>query len=154
MDGEAGSSTLQSGPLLRPTVPRPYAVLSLIRDSCEPIHSQGGVTIGPEQSDGKKGLSLFLVAFSRLRRRPSELPSQDSEATELSQLMAYFDYQDVWYELFQAGAEDLGLWWADVVKNKMRFNRAMSELYDYSLVETVRETTAYTRACTTGRWNA
>jgi hypothetical protein len=68
--------------------------------------------------------------------------------------MAYFDYQDVWYELFQAGAEDLGLWWADVVKNKMRFNRAMSELYDYSLVETVRETTAYTRACTTGRWNA
>ena len=63
-----------------------------------------------------------------------QVRSQDPEATELLRLMAYLDNQDVWYELFQAGAKDL--WWSDVVKNKARFNRAMSKLHDYSLVET------------------
>jgi tetratricopeptide (TPR) repeat protein len=64
-----------------------------------------------------------------------QVRSQDPEATELLRLMAYLDNQDVWYELFQAGVEDLGLWWSDVVKNKIRFDRAMSKLHNYSLVE-------------------
>src|SRR5271156_3958817 len=64
-----------------------------------------------------------------------QVRSQDPEATELLRLMAYLDNQDVWYELVQAGVEDLGLWWSDVVKNKIRFDRAMSKLHDYSLVE-------------------
>ena len=64
-----------------------------------------------------------------------QVRSQDPEAAELLRLMAYLDNQDVWYELFQAGTKDLGLWWLDVVKNKIRFDRAMSKLHDYSLVE-------------------
>jgi tetratricopeptide (TPR) repeat protein len=64
-----------------------------------------------------------------------QVRSQDPEAAELLRLMAYLDNQDVWYELFQAGVKDLSLWWSDVVENEMRFNRTMSKLYDYSLIE-------------------
>ena len=64
-----------------------------------------------------------------------QVRSQDPEAAELLRLMAFLDNQDLWYELFQAGAEDRALWWLEVVKSKARFNRAMSKLHDYSLVE-------------------
>jgi tetratricopeptide (TPR) repeat protein len=49
--------------------------------------------------------------------------------------MAYLDNQDLWYELLQSGADDEISWWSEVVKSKVRFNSAMSRLYDYSLVE-------------------
>ena len=49
--------------------------------------------------------------------------------------MAYFDNQDLWYELFQAGLNGEPLWWSEIVKSKARFNYAMSLLHDYSLVE-------------------
>ena len=63
------------------------------------------------------------------------IQAQDATAAELLRLMAYFDNQDLWYELFQAGAEDQPLWWSEMMGNKVRFNRAMSKLHDYSLVE-------------------
>src|SRR5271163_3681655 len=62
-----------------------------------------------------------------------QVRSQDPEAAELLRLMAFLDNQDLWYELFQAGAdfqagaEDRALWWLEVVKSKARFNRAMSK---------------------------
>ena len=53
----------------------------------------------------------------------------------LLRLMAYLDNQDLWYEHFQAGVGDQPLLWSDVVKSRARFNRAMSTLHDYSLVD-------------------
>jgi tetratricopeptide (TPR) repeat protein len=55
--------------------------------------------------------------------------------------MAYLGNVDLWYELFRAGVEtrsefDSELsWWPEVMKSKARFDRAMSKLQDYSLVE-------------------
>jgi tetratricopeptide (TPR) repeat protein len=55
--------------------------------------------------------------------------------------MAYLGNVDLWYELFRAGVEtrsefDSELsWWPKVMKSKARFDRAMSKLQDYSLVE-------------------
>jgi tetratricopeptide (TPR) repeat protein len=65
----------------------------------------------------------------------TQIQAQDAMAAELLRLMAYFNNQDLWYELFQAGAEDQPPWWSEVMENKGRFNQAMSKLHDYSLVE-------------------
>lgn len=50
-------------------------------------------------------------------------------------MLAYFNNQDIWYELLQPG-EDCGLpWLSELVKSKTRFSRAMGKLHDCSLVD-------------------
>src|SRR5271154_5133529 len=83
---------------------------------------------GPLDYEDRTLYSTWNLSLQQVR-------SQDPEAAELLRLMAFLDNQDLWYELFQAGAEDRALWWLEVVKSKARFNRAMSKLHDYSLVE-------------------
>src|SRR5271155_3273218 len=65
----------------------------------------------------------------------TQVRDQDAAAAELLRLMAYLDNQDLWYELFHAGSADQPLWWSEVLKSRARFNRAMSTLHSYSLVE-------------------
>lgn len=70
-----------------------------------------------------------------------QVRAQDNEAAELLRLMAYLGNMDLRYELFRAGVGALSEfdselpWWAEVMKSKARFDRAMSKLQDYSLVE-------------------
>ena len=78
--------------------------------------------------DGRTLYSTWNISYQQIRDR-------DPSAAELIRLMAYFDNQDLWYELFQAGLDDKSLWWSEIVKNRARFNYAMSLLHDYSLVE-------------------
>jgi tetratricopeptide (TPR) repeat protein len=49
--------------------------------------------------------------------------------------MAHLDNQDLWYELFKAGAKAESSWLAEVVESRARFSDAISKLHDYSLVE-------------------
>jgi tetratricopeptide (TPR) repeat protein len=64
-----------------------------------------------------------------------QIESHDPEAVKLMQLLAYFDNQDIWYGLLRPGG-DYGLpWLSDVVRNEIRFNRAMAKLHDYSLID-------------------
>jgi tetratricopeptide (TPR) repeat protein len=80
----------------------------------------------------------------------TQIQVQDPAAVKLLRLMAYLDNQDLWYELFKAGADAKSSWWAKIVKNRARlspswwtkvmksrarFSDAMSKLHDYSLVE-------------------
>ena len=65
----------------------------------------------------------------------TQIRNQDPAAVELLRLMAYLDNQDLWYELFQAGAQDQPLWWSEVVESRVRFDRAMAILHSYSLVK-------------------
>jgi hypothetical protein len=60
---------------------------------------------------------------------------QDPEAANLLRLMVYLSNQDLWYELFEKGAEFGPPWFSNVAKSKARFNRAMAKLQEYSLVE-------------------
>jgi tetratricopeptide (TPR) repeat protein len=83
---------------------------------------------GPLDYEDRTLYSTWNLSLQQVR-------SQDPEAAELLRLMAFLDNQDLWYELFQAGAKNRALWWLEVVKSKTRFNRAMSKLHDYSLVE-------------------
>ncbi|ERF69365.1 hypothetical protein EPUS_08636 [Endocarpon pusillum Z07020] len=64
-----------------------------------------------------------------------QIESHDPEAVKLMQLLAYFDNQHIWYGLLRPGG-DCGLsWLSDVVRNEIRFNRAMAKLHDYSLID-------------------
>jgi tetratricopeptide (TPR) repeat protein len=83
---------------------------------------------GPLDYEDRALYSTWNLSLQQVR-------SQDPEAAELLRLMAFLDNQDLWFELFQAGAKDRALWWLEVMKSKARFNRAMSKLHDYSLVE-------------------
>ena len=78
--------------------------------------------------DGRTLYSTWNVSYQQLQRR-------DPSAAELLRLMAYLGNQDLWYELFQAGADAEPPWWLEIVKSKARFNYAISKLHDYSLVE-------------------
>ena len=72
--------------------------------------------------------STWNVSFEQIRE-------QDPAAAELLRLMAYMDNQDMWYDLFQRGVGDEPAWWVDVLKNRVRFNKAISILHNYSLLE-------------------
>lgn len=49
--------------------------------------------------------------------------------------MAYLDNQDLWYGLFRKDVSDAPSWWIEVLKSRVRFNRAISTLHNYSLLE-------------------
>lgn len=72
--------------------------------------------------------STWNLSFERVR-------DQDPTAADLLKLMAYLDNQDLWYELFHGGVGDTPAWWVDVLKSRARFNRAISTLHNYSLLE-------------------
>jgi hypothetical protein len=64
-----------------------------------------------------------------------QVEAQDPEAAQMLRLIAYFSNTDLWYKLFQKGAESGPEWLSNVVKSRPRFNRAMNKLQEYSLVE-------------------
>jgi tetratricopeptide (TPR) repeat protein len=72
--------------------------------------------------------STWNVSFHQVR-------DQNPAAAEILKLMAYLDNQDIWYNLFQCGASDAPAWWVDVLRSRVRFNRAISILCSYSLLE-------------------
>jgi len=75
------------------------------------------------------------VLYSTWNLSFAQIQAHDAAAAELLRLMAYFDNQDLWYELFQAGNKHLPWWWAEVVESNVRFNHVISKLRDYSLVK-------------------
>jgi hypothetical protein len=72
--------------------------------------------------------STWIVSFEQIRNR-------DAAVAELLRLMSYLGNQDLWYELFQAGASDAPAWWVDVLTSRARLNRAILTLHNYSLLE-------------------
>jgi tetratricopeptide (TPR) repeat protein len=83
---------------------------------------------GPVDYEERTLYSTWNVSFEQVQE-------QDPAAAELLKLMAFLDNQDLWYKLFQAGAGDAPAWWVDVLKSQARFNRAISTLHNYSLLE-------------------
>jgi hypothetical protein len=83
---------------------------------------------GPVDYEERTLYSTWNVSFKQVRE-------QDPAAAELLKLMAYLDNQDLWYELFHEGVGDAPSWWVNVLKSRVRFNRAISTLHNYSLLE-------------------
>jgi tetratricopeptide (TPR) repeat protein len=64
-----------------------------------------------------------------------QVESHDAKVVQLLRLLAYFNNQDIWYELLRPGGECGLPWLPKLVESKMKFSGAMAKLHDYSLVD-------------------
>ncbi|KAE8322332.1 hypothetical protein BDV39DRAFT_218643 [Aspergillus sergii] len=64
----------------------------------------------------------------------NRLMHEDPEAAAMLRIIAYFDNQSLWYELFHAGLKD-GYPLYDVISDEVSFNGAMTVLSDCSFLE-------------------
>ncbi|KAF7508034.1 hypothetical protein GJ744_009616 [Endocarpon pusillum] len=65
------------------------------------------------------------------------LKNNDPSAAKLLKLLAYFDHQNIWYELLQSGLnDDLPSWLLDTTSNLITFEEVMRVLVEYCFVET------------------
>ena len=71
--------------------------------------------------------STWNISFQQVR-------DQDPAAADLLKLMTYLDNHDLWYGLFH-NISDAPAWWSEELKSRARFNRAISTLNNYSLLE-------------------
>jgi len=82
---------------------------------------------GPVDYEERTLYSTWNVSLQKVQ-------DQDPAAAELLKLMAYLDNQDLWYGLFH-DVSDAPAWWSELIKSRARFNRAVSTLHNYSLLE-------------------
>jgi tetratricopeptide (TPR) repeat protein len=73
-----------------------------------------------------------------------QIEQQNVRAANLLRLLAYFDHQDIWYELLQSGhGEDQPPWFTDLASDEFAFEDAMQTLIRFCLVEAHHETESY-----------
>jgi tetratricopeptide (TPR) repeat protein len=106
-------------------------------------------------------LGLYKASWLRLQQKTPELLSyedralystwdvsldhvkqQSSLAFKLLQLWAYFDNQDVWFELLRECQEDGPEWFSQLTEDQLSFDKAVRVLCEHALVEadvTLRE---------------
>jgi tetratricopeptide (TPR) repeat protein len=66
----------------------------------------------------------------------SQLQKEDPIAAKLLKLLAYFDNQSLWYELFSAGFNsDSPEWLREVIADDLSFTSVMSRLTEYCFIE-------------------
>lgn len=78
--------------------------------------------------EGRTLSSTWAISFEQVRKL-------DADAADLLKFLAYFSDKDIWYELIRTGADGGPAWMSRVTVNKLRFDRGMTKLQDYSLVE-------------------
>ncbi|KAE8309804.1 hypothetical protein BDV41DRAFT_580211 [Aspergillus transmontanensis] len=71
--------------------------------------------------------TTWEISYNRLMK-------DDPEAAAMLRILAYFDNQSLWYELFRAGLKD-GCLLYEVISNDISFNGAMTVLAEYSFLE-------------------
>ncbi|KAB8272913.1 hypothetical protein BDV30DRAFT_239214 [Aspergillus minisclerotigenes] len=71
--------------------------------------------------------TTWEISYNRLMK-------DDPEAAAILRILAYFDNQSLWYELFHAGLKD-GCPLYEVISNDISFNGAMAVLVEYSFLE-------------------
>ncbi|KAA6406627.1 MAG: TPR repeat protein [Lasallia pustulata] len=71
------------------------------------------------------------------------IQSQNKSAGNLLRLWAYFDNQDVWFQLLAAGSEGSPVWFATIVYDELSFNEAIRLLCDHALIESLEVSGGY-----------
>jgi tetratricopeptide (TPR) repeat protein len=79
----------------------------------------------------------------------TRLENDDPDAAKLLKLLAYFDHQNIWYELLHAGVNDgLPGWLLDATADLVDFESIMRILVEYCFVEVQWTTKSYSmHAC-------
>jgi tetratricopeptide (TPR) repeat protein len=75
------------------------------------------------------------VLYSTWQLSFNQINQQNPLSTKLLQLWAYFDNQDLWFELLKHELSDTPEWFAQLTKDNLSFTQAVEILCDYGLVE-------------------
>jgi tetratricopeptide (TPR) repeat protein len=74
----------------------------------------------------------------------TQVKQQNPQAAKLLAFLAYFDHQDIWYELLRTGqGADQPAWFTELISEKFSFESAMRTLTRYCLVESHHQTESY-----------
>ncbi|KAK1992428.1 purine and uridine phosphorylase [Colletotrichum falcatum] len=88
----------------------------------------------PQLLDYNQALySTWGVSFNHIQQ-------QSRGAAMLLRFWAYFDNEDLWYELLQEAGSSGPVWLQDITKHKLNFNATMRVLCEHRLVEADRPT--------------
>lgn len=71
------------------------------------------------------------------------IEKQNKSAGKFLYLWAYFDPQDLWFDLFAAGSKDSPEWFATMVRDETCFESVIRLLVDHALVEPVNNPAGY-----------
>jgi tetratricopeptide (TPR) repeat protein len=74
----------------------------------------------------------------------TQIKQQNPKAAKLLAFLAYFDHQDIWYELLRTGqGADRPAWFTELISDKFSFESAMRTLTRYCLVESHHQKESY-----------
>ncbi len=65
------------------------------------------------------------------------IQSQNESAGKLLRLWAYFDNQDLWFQLLAGGSKGSPEWFSTIVDNELSFNETIRLLCDHALIESL-----------------
>lgn len=83
----------------------------------------------------------------------NQLKDDDPDAAQMLKLLAYFDNQEMWFELFHAGLSDHSPSWLQAsLQEQTTFESLMSTLVSYCLVEVQHTTKSYSMHTTVHDW--
>ena len=71
------------------------------------------------------------------------IQKQNTSAGKLLQLWAYFDNQELWFELLNAGKEDSPEWFASIIDDELSFIKITRLLCDHALIESIASSKGY-----------
>ncbi len=71
------------------------------------------------------------------------IQSQNKSAGKLLRLWAYFDNQDLWFQLLAAGSEGSPEWFSALVNDELSFIEAIRLLCDHALIESLKISDGY-----------
>ncbi len=80
------------------------------------------------------------------------IQKQNKSAEKLLQLWAYFDNQDLWFELLAEGWEDSHEWFATIISDKLCFIEVIRLLCDHALIEPVNNFGGYSMHTCVHAW--
>ncbi|KAL2782705.1 hypothetical protein BJX66DRAFT_345598 [Aspergillus keveii] len=109
--------------------------LELYQTSWSALQSQSGPTRHYQQGNM---VQTWMVSYQEIKKR-------DPTATKLLLLLAFFNNQDIWYELLESGLDcsDPPPWFKIAVPNKLAFKAKIKSLVGFSLVETKHQAGSY-----------
>ncbi|KAL3495490.1 hypothetical protein BJX62DRAFT_222676 [Aspergillus germanicus] len=125
-----------AGAFMRQTGTTVKEYLELYQTSWSGLQSQSTPTRHYEQGNM---VQTWTITYEEIQKR-------DPAAAELLLLLAFFDNQDIWYELIESGmfCSDRPGWLETAVSSKLVFKATVKTLVEFSLVETKQQEGSYT----------
>ncbi|KAL2782391.1 hypothetical protein BJX66DRAFT_345881, partial [Aspergillus keveii] len=124
-----------AGSFMRQTGTNVKEYLELYQTSWSALQSQSGPTRHYQQGNM---VQTWMVSYQEIKKR-------DPTAATLLLLLAFFNNQDIWYELLRSGLDcfDPPPWLQIVVSSKLAFKAKIKPLVGFSLVETKHQEGSY-----------